>query len=144
MGAELVGLVFAGYSSLPGNQFKVLTRMALAALDKPHKERPAAVYFGGWEPLSMALGREIPYLSGDPATLTKRRKELQQEVTKICRQLRAAGAIEPVEKRPHQGTRQAFILTLTMDDFTTHREDDLTTQQGGQNHPPEGGQNDHP
>lgn len=131
MGAELVGLVFAGYSSLPGNQFKVLARMALAALDKPNKERPAAIYFGGWEPLSMALGRDLPYLSGDADILTKRRKSLQQEISKICGQLRAAGAIEPVEKHPRMGTRQAFTLTLRLVESTTLRVDDLTTHEGG-------------
>lgn len=131
MGAELVGLVFAGYSSLPGNQFKVLSRMALAALDKPNKERPASIYFGGWEPLSMALGRDLPYLSGDSEALAKRRKALQQEVSKICSQLRTAGAIEPVEKHPRMGTRQAFLLTLRLDESTTLRVDDLTTHEGG-------------
>jgi hypothetical protein len=114
MGAELIGLVFAGYSTLPGNQFKVLTRMAFSALDQPNRSRPARIYTGGWEPLSMAIGREIPYLSADPDELMRRRKTLRHEVSKICTALRKAGAIEPLVYHPQPGEKQSWKLTLTM------------------------------
>lgn len=114
MGAELIGLVFAGYSALPGNQFKVLTRMAWSALDQPNRGRPARVYTAGWEPLSMAIGREIPYLSGDAEDLLLRRKTLRHEVSKLCTALRKAGAIEPLVGHPKAGDRQSWRLTLTM------------------------------
>jgi hypothetical protein len=61
MGVMLATLVSIRWAHLPERQFKVLNRMALMALDKPNsKGQPASIYFGGWEPLSLALNREVP------------------------------------------------------------------------------------
>lgn len=58
MGAELVGQVLAHWTHVSDRAFRVLVRMALTALDKPNKGRPAAVYHGGRELLAMSLRSE--------------------------------------------------------------------------------------
>jgi len=137
MGAELVGLVYAGYAGLPGNQFKALTFMALKALDYPSRGKPARMYTGGWEPLSTAIGREIPYLSGDPEELQKKRITLRHEVSKICTALKKAGAIQPTVGHPQAGQQQAWKLTLTMAGQLLLPVDNLPPEAGlgGTNHP---------
>lgn len=108
MGAQLVGLVFAAYSHLPGTQFKVLTRMALGALDTPsarNPNKPVRVYTEGWEPLSMALGRR-------PQDELDRHRQLRHEVSKVCTQLRRLGAIEPTVGHPQLGMQQSWHVIL--------------------------------
>lgn len=114
MGAELVGLVYAGYSALPGAQFKALGFMALKALDHPNRARPARLYTGGWEGVSMAIGRDVPYISANASDLLDRRKHLRHEVSRLCSALKKAGAIEPLVGHPQIGQQQAWRLTLTM------------------------------
>lgn len=71
MGARLAlaALDAAAVLGLDGNPTRVLVRMALSALD----DAAAPVYFGGWEPLALALGRIVPTASEDAAALRARR-----------------------------------------------------------------------
>lgn len=113
MGVELVKVVSARHGNLPGNAYKVLVRMALMALDRPSAEgRPAALYFGGWEPLALAMGWNVPERSDDPATVRRRRK-LKNYVTAALEVLAEEHRlIEKLEKKARMGTRQVYRLTL--------------------------------
>jgi hypothetical protein len=113
MGAELVGLVYAGYADLPGNQFKVLGRMALSALDYPSRSgKPARVYTAGWQPLSLALGRDIHDLASDSPESLERRRHLRHEISKIWTALKKADAIRPLINHPQSGQQQVWSLVL--------------------------------
>lgn len=113
MGYRLANVVSVTWAHLPGTQFKVLNRMALMALDSPNKKgQPASVYFAGWEPLSMALGRDVPDESDDPETI-RRRKHLCDEVTKITSQLIAAGAVKKPTDKARRGHQQSWVLTVS-------------------------------
>lgn len=113
MGYRLANVVSVTWAHLPERQFKVLNRMALMALDTPNKKgQPASVYFAGWEPLSMALNRDVPDESNDPE-IARRRKDLCHEVTKITTLLVAAGAVKKPTDKARRGHQQSWVLTLS-------------------------------
>lgn len=110
MGLMLVQCASAQFAQLPGNQFKVLIRMCLTALDKPNgKGQPARLYYAGWEPLSEALGRDVP--PNEPEHL-RRRRRLSNEVTDLCKRLCEAQAIERLTDHPQATRRQEYRLLL--------------------------------
>lgn len=102
MGVELIKTAIAAHGALPAKQYKVLMRMCISAHDKGTEEAPARVYRGGWEPLGMALGYDVT----DP----EKRRWIRTEVTRACRQLRAAGVISPLVDKPGVGTRQYWRI----------------------------------
>lgn len=112
MGVELAGLVSAKWGHLPPGPFKVLVRMAVTSLDKPNaKGQPAALYWGGWTDLALALGREVPDDNGTPE-MARRRKVIRDEVIRHTTALTNAGAIKPAVDKPVRGTKQTWKLTL--------------------------------
>lgn len=112
MGIRLANNVSVRWANLPERQFKVLNRMALMALDIPNsKGQPAHVYFAGWEPLALALNREIPEDDGTPETARTRRNQCN-EITRITAALVQAGALKQPVDRARQGHRQSWLLTL--------------------------------
>lgn len=106
MGIELVKSVIALHGGLNGNQYKVLIAMAWQALDKPKDGRPAALYWGGWEPLGAALGYGI----GDKLDAGSR--VAQERVRQAMKGLAKAGLIEPLNVA-RRGTRQSYRLWIT-------------------------------
>lgn len=102
MGAHLVKLMVAHWAPvLTNDAFRVLTRMAITALDQPKGLVPAATYFGGHELLGMTLYSER---NGSPAS-TKRR------VTKAIAELIKLGAIELI-RRAVTGAHAVYLLRL--------------------------------
>lgn len=114
MGAELVGLVSTKWAHLRSlSQYKILTRMALTALDKPGgPNKPAATFFGGWESLAMALGRDIPDPDDYSGEAVIRRKCVRDEVIRQTSALERLGAIKPLVDKPGRDQRQTWKLTL--------------------------------
>lgn len=114
MGYRLANVVSVQWAHLPERQFKVLNRMALMALDTPNKKgQPAAVYFGGWEPLSMAMAREVPDEDLDDPEVTRRRKQLCDEASRMVSNLIAAGAVKKPADRARKGHQQSYVLTVS-------------------------------
>jgi hypothetical protein len=112
MGATLAKIVSTKWAGLPGREFKVLNRMALTALDRTSpKGRPGSVYYGGWEQLAQSLDREVPDDDGTPDT-ARTRKNLCDEVTKVCASLIRAGALKQPVDKARKGHQQSWILTL--------------------------------
>lgn len=102
MGAHLVKLMVVRWSPvLTNDAFRVLTTMAITALDHAKGLIPAATYFGGHELLGMSLYSER---NGSPAS-TKRR------VTKAIAELIRLRAIELV-RRAVTGSHAVYLLTL--------------------------------
>lgn len=114
MGAELVGLVCVKWAHLRSlSQYKILTRMALTALDQDAgPDKPAATYYGGWKTLALTIGRELPNDDDYSENAVKRRKAIRDEVIRNTTALERAGAIKPLVDKPGQGTRQTWRLTL--------------------------------
>lgn len=114
MGAELVGLVSAKWSGVRSlSQYKILVRMALTALDQDGgPTKPAATYYAGWQPLALALGRELPEEDDYSEAATRRRKAIRDEVIRNTSALEKAGAIKATAGRAGQGNRQTWKLTL--------------------------------
>ena len=85
---------------LSGNAYKALLTMSMSALDKPNSEgRPAAVYFGGWDALAVALGHDDAARNSTGAVLVKR----------ALKELRDGGFVTPMGVA-HKGSRQAYSV----------------------------------
>lgn len=114
MGAELVGLVSTKWAHLRSvSQYKILIRMALTALDRPAgPEKPAGMYFGGWEALALALGRDIPEADDYSDDAVIRRKCVRDEVIRHTSTLERLGAVKPLVDKPGRDQRQTWKLTL--------------------------------
>lgn len=108
MGARLAlaALDAAAVVGLDGNPTRVLVRMALSALD----DAAAPVYFGGWEPLALALGRIVPPPSDDPAAIRARRQA--EEAVRLAMKPLVAGRLVSVERRGAPGRNARYSLTL--------------------------------
>lgn len=116
MGIELAGIVSAKYGHIPAGPYKILMRMAITALDKPNaKGQPPRLYWGGWEDLAIALGRDVP---PPLATIekhhetTRRRKVIRNEVIRYTTYLTTIGAVEKAVDNPRVGYQQEWKLTL--------------------------------
>lgn len=102
MGAQLVSLMLAHWApQLNDRCFRVLTRMALTALDRDQGLTPAAHYFGGEELLILTLKAER-----DGSEAAARRT-----VRRAIADLIALGAIERVTKG-YPGHNAVFKLLL--------------------------------
>lgn len=112
VGVGLAKVVAARHGGLDGNSYKVLIYMALVALDQPNgKGQPAGLYFGGWEPLALALGWELPADDDKSPEANRRRRKLRNYVVTALGKLRERGLIEPQE-RARTGVRQRYRLNL--------------------------------
>ncbi|NUL43861.1 hypothetical protein F7P69_01415 [Cellulosimicrobium funkei] len=96
MGARNVAKVFAFWKHLDHRQVRGLTFMANMSLDDD--EPP--VYFGGWESLSVALGKD-PDASPDSA---------RKAATRVISELRKAGAVEASPAVNQSRARYALTL----------------------------------
>lgn len=100
MGIELVKASMHYGRRLSGNAYKALLTMSMSALDKPNAEgRPAAVYFGGWDSIAVALGHEDATRNSTGAVLVKR----------ALKELREGGFVTPMGTA-HKGSRQAYSV----------------------------------
>jgi hypothetical protein len=108
MGARLALAAFdaAAVLGLDGNPARVLTRMALSALD----DAGTPVYFGGWEPLAVALGRVVPPPSDDPAVIRARRQA--EEAVRLAMRPLVALRLVSVERRGAPGRNARYSLAL--------------------------------
>jgi hypothetical protein len=107
MGATNVTLVYAHWTRLDGAPFRVLIYMALVSLDADDPPR----YFGGWEALANALGRQLPP-KDDPGQKAQRERAAAAEAVRVAvRQLTRAGAVSTL--RPAgAGHRAEYALHL--------------------------------
>lgn len=114
MGASLIGAVFARWTHVSDTAFRVLTRMALTALDNPSADgkKPAATYWGGRDLLAMSLRR--PWPTGDDEKSANARKNIHRDVRRALGELAKEGAIEIVDtgRAVRQGNRQVYRLCL--------------------------------
>jgi hypothetical protein len=115
MGANLVVQALAGWTHVSDRAFRVLIRMAVTALDKPNKGRPAATYLGGRELLAMSLRSD----GGTPETRYRAVKRALAELTE-------AGAIRHLQSG-WAGQNAVYRLTLDGE------------KKGGLKSPPKGG-----
>src|SRR5690349_19966600 len=104
MGVDLTKTLFVRHAHrLSASELIVLGYMCLVALDKENgKGQPAGLYFGGWEPLALALG----YDSID----TKAAKE---RVRKAVKGVREKGLIKPMVAHAQTGERQVYRILVT-------------------------------
>ena len=113
MGARLVGEVSDHWGHLPAGPYKILIRMAVAALDTPGKDgRPARVYWKGWADLAVGLGRKVPDQDDDSPEAARRVSTIKDEVRRHTNTLVKLGAVERAVDNPGKGTRQVWRLTL--------------------------------
>jgi hypothetical protein len=109
MGAQLVAQVLVYWTDLSDRAFRVLVRMALTALDNDGADgRPAGRYFGGRELLMMSL--RAPYVA--PDTDPKAHHSLVVQLDRAVKELKKAGAIEPLVEHPRIGRQQVYQLAL--------------------------------
>jgi hypothetical protein len=112
VGVNLVKAAVINHASLSDRAFRVLVRMCLSALDERNaRGQPPGVYWGGWEPLALVLGRRD---LEDPHA----RRLAQESVRRATQELVAGGLITPLLDA-HRGTRQSYRINL----FPTIREE---------------------
>lgn len=113
MGARLVREVSDHWGHLAAGPYKLLTRMALLALDQTGKDgQPAATYWRGWVDLATALGRKVPDDDDGSEEAERRRLNIKSEVKRHTTALVKLGAVERAVDNPGRGTRQVWKLTL--------------------------------
>ena len=102
MGIDLTKQLFVRHAhDLTASEVVVLGYMCVTALDKENgKGQPARLYFGGWEPLALALG----YDELSDAAKTK--------VKRAVKGLRARGLIKPMVAHAKTGERQVYRILL--------------------------------
>lgn len=111
MGRDLLALAHSHPARLTPPQRVVLERMALTALDRGSATRPSSLYFGGYGPLAIALGREWPADDDGSSSAQLARDAAAQAVRRALRGLRALGLIEFNNVARH-GVRQEYRLLL--------------------------------
>lgn len=107
MGAGLARATYDPHwsATLTATELRVLTYMALTALDVGRPGLPAELYYAGEGPLIIALTGDIP-AHGSPAYRTQHRK-----VAGVLRRLVDVRAVERV-RVGRRGARSAYRLTL--------------------------------
>ena len=102
MGVDLTKQLFARHAAdLTAGELVVLGYMCLVALDRPNvKGQPAGLYFGGWEPLALALGYSDP---NAPA---------KEKVRRSVKGIREKGLIKPMVAHAKTGERQVYRITF--------------------------------
>lgn len=117
MGVDLVKCVVLGHSGLSGPQFKLLTAMAVTALDDDTKSsRPSRLYFAGWEYLARAGGRELPDVppKGHPdrERILSKVADDKRWVMRVLAELRRMQLIETTVDHAHSGERQVYRVLV--------------------------------
>lgn len=113
MGSQLARQVSDHWGHLPAGPYKLLMRMALAALDtSTDPAKPPAHYWKGWRDLSVALGRKAPDDDEMTPEANTRRRTIQDEVRRHTNTLVTKGAVARAVDNPGRGTRQVWRLTL--------------------------------
>ncbi|HEY9416774.1 MAG TPA: hypothetical protein VIQ30_18620 [Pseudonocardia sp.] len=94
------------FQHLSANPYKALIWMCLRTLDDPNPDRgiPPALWFADWPELATAIGWTVP-------TDVKAKDTMRNNVTKVCRELVAAGAIEKVP-HPNRIDNAAYRIIL--------------------------------
>jgi hypothetical protein len=102
VGVDLTKQLFARHAAdLTAGELVVLGYMCLVALDKENgKGQPAGLYFGGWEPLALALGYD---------ELTPAAKE---KVRRSVKGIREKGLVKPMVAHAQTGERQVYRITF--------------------------------
>lgn len=102
MGIDLTKQLFARHAAdLTAGELTVLGYMCVVALDKENgRGQPPGLYFGGWEPLALALG----YDGLTEAAKTK--------VKRAVRGIRDKGLVKPMVAHAKTGERQVYRITL--------------------------------
>lgn len=131
MGANLVTQVLAHWTHVSDRAFRVLTRMAVTALDKPKDGKPANIYHGGRELLAMSLR------SGKGSMDTRYRS-----VKRAVAELSEAGAIQHL-RSGWAGQNAVYRLTLGGTQ-AANADDSDPDEMGGLIDPPVGGFSDPP
>lgn len=111
MGRDLLALAHSHPARLTPPQRIVLERMALTALDRGSPTRPPSLYFAGYGPLAIALGRDWPADDDGSPSAQIARDAASQAVRRALRRLRALGLIELNNVARH-GARQEYRLLL--------------------------------
>lgn len=138
MGVDLAKQLFARHAAdLTAGELTVLGYMCLVALDKPNgKGQPAGLYFGGWEPLAIALG----YQEG----LTDAAKT---KVKRAVKGIRAKGLVKPMVAHAQTGERQVYRITFAETGGrkqTPNRGSEVDPQEGVGIRPNRGSESDPP
>lgn len=120
VGIELTKQLFARHASdLTAGELTVLGYMCITALDKPNgKGQPAGLYFGGWEPLALALG----YDGLTDAAKTK--------VKRAVKGIRDKGLVKPLVSHAQYGERQVYRIAFLSGGL------DRTPTRGSDSDPP--------
>lgn len=102
MGIDLTKQLFARHAhGLTAGELTVLGYMCVVALDKANdRGQQARLYFGGWEPLALALGYD---------GLTSAAKEKVRRSIKGCR---SKGLIKPLIAHAQTGERQVYRIEI--------------------------------
>jgi hypothetical protein len=109
LGAALIALVLMRWTHVSDGAFRVLSRMALTALDEPRDGKPADTYYGGRELLAMSLRQPFPL--GDDEASARARDDIFRRVRRFTAELIKEGAIERVGIA-RDGRNQVYRLTL--------------------------------
>lgn len=137
MGIDLTKQLFARHAAeLTAAELTVLGYMCLVALDKENvKGQPAGLYFGGWEPLALALG----YDELNDAAKTK--------VKRAVKGIRDKGLIKPLVAHAKTGERQVYRIqvgTIGGPKQTPNRGAEIDPQEGVRIRPERGSESDPP
>lgn len=140
MGAKLAKAAAVRGKHLAAREYKALMWMALNTIDDHRPHLDAGHWFGGWEPISIAIGRDVPDEDLDDPEVTSRRTELRREASKVLRQLASAGFIRPRVAKPRTGRQQEYdVLPSPRPVDNADRGDAGAARLGGQSDPPAGG-----
>ena len=137
MGIDLTKQLFARHAAdLTAGELTVLGYMCLVALDKQNdKGQPAGLYFGGWEPLALALG----YDGLTEAAKTK--------VKRAVKGIRDKGLVKPMVAHAQTGERQVYRIAFATtggQKQTPNRGSEVDPQEGVRNRPNRGSESDPP
>lgn len=114
MGRELARAAL-DYPRLNHRSARVLARMALDAVDPPGSPSyPPSIYYGGWEALARALGRDVPSEAQARAIdgARRSRETSAKLVQRVMVELIETGLVERIGKA-HGGRSQHYRLNLS-------------------------------
>ena len=141
MGAKLAKAAAVRGKHLAAREYKALMWMALNTIDDDRPHLDAGHWFGGWEPISIAIGRDVPDEDAADPEVTSRRTELRREASRVMRQLAKGGFIRPRVAKPWTGRQQEYdVLPGPRPVDNSDRGASRPARLGGQSVPPLGGQ----
>ncbi|GAA2621980.1 hypothetical protein GCM10010411_67500 [Actinomadura fulvescens] len=109
MGVGNIKLVYNRWRPLPNTSFRVLTWMALRSMDSDDPP----LFWGGWEELALALGRDLPPRDATDPASTKERNKAYEAVKYAKKVLKRKGAITLV-RDAGPGRPAAYALNLSL------------------------------